>query len=510
MTFIYLFYTNYFTLLISVIELNNITGSLKVYSLTSKVHIAEEIVINQQGKRLISDQNVELDYILKFYNEHKIFTVGNKLSVPFYGRKLTYKIVHIRTDTSKKRRKKAVDEQDLSEAFENISLKTDSTNIIFYKALYSTKWTIQMDNTSKTEDAVPMKTYSTEDIGGYDSLVSDIRDVISIGIGKYKRVNCLFEHFDVNRGVILHGPTGSGKSMIAQAVIAKCDVQTFTVCSSNIYSKTINETEDKLKEMFKNAIANTPSVILFEDIDTVCPRRDREEEEPRLLERRILAQVTAFFDTIQRTNSDVFAIATTTKLDSVNKSLRRPGRFDMEFEIYVPNPNMRREILTKLLSKIPNTLSHVDVGRISFDTHGFVGADLYGLCSKAVINAARRQKDLIASHDEPKVAMIDLQYALTVTKPSAIKEITVQIPNVKWSDIGGQRELKDLLIKAVVWPLKHPEKFERMNTAPPKGVLMFGPPGCSKTMIAKALATEIKVNFLNIRVSRSRNVYSDL
>ncbi|XP_029673347.1 ATPase family protein 2 homolog [Formica exsecta] len=473
------------------IELNNLVGLVKVYLLKSDIYIAKEIVVNQLGKHLMSNISAELDNIVKYFNEHKIFAIGNRISVPYYGKKMVYKIVQIRTDEIQKEQTETLDGNDLSEAFKNINLTTTQTKITFYKALYTTKWTVL--NIAKDGNSIPKKKYRIEDIGGYSALISDIKDVVTIGIGKYRSI----EHFGVSKGILLYGPTGVGKSMIANAIISECNVNTFVVYSSDIYSKSIGETENKLKEIFNKAMSNIPSIILLEDIDNLCPKRSNSSTDH---ERRVLAQLITLFDDLQSTNSDILIMATTTKLDFVDSSLRRPGRLDMEFEIYVPTPNMRTEILIKLLSKIPNTLLHEDIQNISFVTHGFVGADLYGLCSKAIINTVKRQqKDKTMFNNEPKITMIDFHHALITTKPSAMKEVLVEVSNVRWSDIGGQKDLKLKLKQAVEWPLKHPEAFVRMGITPPRGVLMFGPPGCSKTMIAKALATESKVNFLNIK-----------
>lgn len=456
----------------------------------SDIYIAKEIVINQLGKHLISNVTTELDNILKYFNEHKIFAIGNRISVPYYGKKIAYKIVQIETDEIKKEQIKTL--ENLSEAFKNINLTTNQTKITFYKALYTTKWTVL--NVAEDGNSILKKKFRIEDIGGYSSLISNIRDVVAIGIGKYKSI----KHFGVSKGILLYGPTGVGKSMIANAIISECNINAFTVYSSDIYSKSVGETENKLKEIFNKAMSNIPSIILLEDIDNLCPKKNNSSTDH---ERRVLAQLIMLFDNLQNTNNDVVIMATTTKLDLVDSSLKRPGRLDMEFEIYVPTPSMRTEILIKLLSKIPHTLSHEDIQKISFDTHGFVGADLYGLCSKAIINAVKCQKDNIMLDNEPKITKTDFQHALITTKPSAMKEVLVEISNVRWDDIGGQKDLKLKLKQAVEWPLKHPEVFKRMGITPPRGVLMFGPPGCSKTMIAKALATESKVNFLNIKVS---------
>lgn len=479
-------------------ELNNIQGQIKVQSLKSNIHVAKEVVLAQQGKHSMFDTGAEFDNILKNANEHRIFVIGNRMSVSYYGKELTYKIVEIRRNESKKKKDQTAGLNDLSESLEKMTV--DPTNVTFYKTLYTTKWTILNSTDEKKKTNIPK--YRISDVGGYDTLISDIRDAVAIGIGKYKSV----EHFNASRGILLYGPVGVGKSMIANAVIAECNVNAFTVYSSDIYSKSIGETEDRLKEVFGKASSSMPSIILLEDIDSLCPKTGVLSTNH---ERRMITQLITLFDDLQSSNKHVLVMATTAKLDLVDGSLRRPGRLDMEFEIDIPTPTTRMEILLKLLSKIPNTLSDEDVRDISFTTHGFVGADLYGLCSRAIMNAIkRRQKDQkeVASDDKPVATMIDFDHALTMTKPSAMKEILIEVPNVKWSDIGGQKELKLKLKQAVEWPLKHPEVFVRMGITPPRGVLMFGPPGCSKTMIAKALATESKVNFINIKVRIARDV----
>ncbi|XP_014473565.1 PREDICTED: spermatogenesis-associated protein 5 [Dinoponera quadriceps] len=488
-----------------VVDLDNLNGPMKVYLLEDDVHIAKEIILKQLSKRLICENiAVEVDIILKCFNEHKIFTLGNKIIIPFYGKKLIYEIVQIKTEDGKEVQIKATDENDLSIALERINLETKSSTIAYFKALYSTKYMILPKKNDKGEESVSKKAYKIEDIGGYDALISDIKDVVQIGIGKYKSV----KNFGANKGVLLHGPAGVGKSLIANAIISECNAKTFIVYSSDIYSKSIGEMENRLKEICSKAMSAAPSIILLEDLDSLCPMKNSNTTDH---ERRILAQLTTLFDDLHSTKSDVLVMATTSKLYSIDGSLRRPGRIDVEFEIYVPTPNMRLEILTKLISKIPSTLSRQDIQVLSLNTHGFVGADLHGLCSKAIFNAVRRQeknalseenseeKECVPFDIEPIVTMEDFICALTTTKPSAMKEVLVEVPNVRWSDIGGQKDLKLKLKQAVEWPLKFPDAFRKMGIMPPKGVLMYGPPGCSKTMIAKALATESKVNFLNIK-----------
>ncbi|XP_011148576.1 spermatogenesis-associated protein 5 isoform X2 [Harpegnathos saltator] len=452
------------------IELDNLNGPMKIYLLEDNIHIAKEIVLKQLSKCLICESAAaEVDIILKCFNEHKIFTPDSKIIIPFYGKKLMYEIVRIKTEGEKGTRIRATTEDDLPIALERMNLESKPLEVDYFKALYSTKWTILPREKDRDEESILKKTYEIKDIGGYDALIADIRDVVQIGI--------------------------------------ECNAKAFFAHSSDIYCKSIGETENRLKDIFNKAMSVTPSIILLEDLDSLCPMKNSSTTDHGT---RILAQLTTLFDNLHSTKSDVIVMATTSKLYSIDCSLRRPGRIDVEFEVYVPTPNMRLEILTKLTSKIPNTLSDQNLEGLSLNTHGFVGADLHGLCSKAIFSAVKRQErnallkhaekgEHVSFDTEPIVTIQDFNCALTTTKPSAMKEILVEVPNVRWSDIGGQKDLKLKLKQAVEWPLKFPGAFRKMGIAPPKGILMYGPPGCSKTMIAKALATESKVNFLNIK-----------
>ncbi|XP_043581016.1 ATPase family protein 2 homolog isoform X3 [Bombus pyrosoma] len=465
------------------IELNNLRGYVKIEKLNSSVDIAKEFVICSVGKHILPEATTELNIILKNHNEQKVFTIGNKFSVPFYGKKLIYKIVKVTSDDC--------ENVKLSEQFKQLSITDETRNTKLYKALYNTKWTILNEEQEKKKEEYKKSKFKIQDIGGYDNVIEDIKDVLDIGLGLYQSIG----NFYISKGILLYGTSGVGKSAIANALISQYDINSTTIYSSDIYSKSSGETEKKLQDIFMEAKDKAPSIILIEEIDSLCPKRSTSSTDH---ERRILSQLTALFDGIQNANDNVVILATTSKLDLVDNSLRRPGRIDKEFEIHVPTTNMRVEIFKKMLSKIPNTLSLEDIQNIGFVTHGFVGADLYGLCSQAVLNSVKCQQKTNTDLSL-KVTISNFEHALTVTKPSAMKEVLIEVPNIQWSDIGGQKDLKLKLKQAVEWPLRHPEVFLRMGITPPKGVLMFGPPGCSKTMIAKALATESKVNFLNIK-----------
>ncbi|XP_012283785.1 spermatogenesis-associated protein 5 [Orussus abietinus] len=475
----------------SAIELNKLEGLVKVKKITSTLSIAREIILENTGKYPTPDAKAEFTVLMKNYNEGKIFCIGNKISIPYYGRKLIYRIVNIKPEKSSASDVQENLYKDLPNDLSDLSLTKD--NVQFYKALYSTQWTI-IDNCKKE---VPKKSmYTIEDIGGYSELIEDIKDVINVVLGKCKTI----KGFNISKGILLYGSVGVGKSMLAEGLISEYNINTFPMRGSEIYSKYVGESENNLRDLFNKAKLNTPSLILIEDIDIFCPRKSNSSTDQ---ERKILSTLTELLDDLQSSNERVLILATTSKIDSVDTSLRRPGRIDMEFEMSVPNPMMRRDILTKFLVKVSHNLTEEEIKEIAFITHGFVGADLYGLCSWATIHASKRQHKttcgLIREESEMTLSMEDFKYALTVVKPSAMKEVLVEVPNVRWSDIGGQNDLKLKLKQAVEWPLKHPEAFTRLGITPPRGILMFGPPGCSKTMIAKALATESKLNFLNIK-----------
>ncbi|XP_015595997.1 spermatogenesis-associated protein 5 [Cephus cinctus] len=506
------------------IDLKKVQGLVKVEKLDPNVRIAREITIEALGKQHPSKVSAELDVLIKNYNEGRIYCIGNRISIPFYGQKLLYRIADIKLE--KPINNQEINEKNirknLAEELENLSIdenadnerifhneknyessevnekgnKSQEENLEFFKAVYSTKWKILQGNDEKVNRK--RVKCSVSDIGGYDDLLADIRDVMDIGLGRYRNI----KGFGISKGLLLYGTAGVGKSMIANALISEYDVEVFAINSPEIYSKYVGETEARLKAIFEEVKLRAPSIILIEDIDNFCPKRSSTSSEQ---EKRILGTLVSFFDDLQElTDPRVLVLATTSRLELVDLTLRRPGRFDKEFEVCVPTPRMRHDIFVKFLLRVSNTLTEKDVRDIAFVTHGFVGADLYALCSRAAIHAIKRQqqrelctKDIDDS--EPRLTIQDFSYALTAIKPSAMKEVLVEVPDVKWSDIGGQKELKLKLKQAVEWPLKHPEAFTRLGIRPPRGVLMFGPPGCSKTMIAKALATESQLNFLSIK-----------
>lgn len=270
-----------------------------------------------------------------------------------------------------------------------------------------------------------------------------------------------------------------------------------------IISRYYGETEQKLRDIFSVARERAPSIIFIDEIDSLCPKRD---EAPTELEKRVVTTLLTLMDGVETlranetsTTADrIVVLGATNRPNALDEALRRPGRFDREIEIGIPNSDARLSILTTLLRRIPNTLTPDDIYTIASKAHGYVGADLAAVCREAGLFCIRRNAQSESSVDL-KVTLQDMNDAMAGIRPSAMREIMLEVPKVYWSDIGGQAYIKDRLKESIEWPLKHPEAFERMGIRPPKGILLYGPPGCSKTLMAKALATEAGSNFIAVK-----------
>lgn len=309
----------------------------------------------------------------------------------------------------------------------------------------------------------------------------------------------------ISRGLLIYGSSGCGKTMICEAMATKLlqkqrlekshfQPLILKLNTSELFSKFLGETEKNLTAQFDKVFDQYPhpSLVIIEDVHNLCPKHETNEVVKRVS--------LAFFNLLDTLSSKsearkCFVLATTSNLEMLNPSIRRCGRFDCEVEVAAPTPEGRREILECLLRKVENHKLHDEnIQEIAQITHGFVGADLANLIYNASLRAVKNAANGIA-----ELKMDDVQSALLIVKPSAMREVLIECPNVKWSDIGGQDDLKLKLKQAIEWPLKHSEQFRRLGIKPPRGLLMYGPPGCSKTMIAKALATESQLNFLSIK-----------
>ena len=346
---------------------------------------------------------------------------------------------------------------------------------------------------------IPRVTY--EDIGGLSEAIKKIREMVELPL-KYPEI---FERLGIEapKGVLLYGPPGTGKTLLAKAVANETNAAFFSISGPEIMSKYYGESEERLREIFKQAEENAPSIIFIDEIDAIAPKR---EEVTGEVEKRVVSQLLALMDGL-KPRGRVVVIGATNRPNALDPALRRPGRFDREIEIGVPNKKGRLEILQIHTRGMP-LADDVDLERIASITHGFVGADIEALCKEAAIRALRRvipeidfEKEKIPAETLNKISvtMNDFMEALKDVEPSAMREVLVEVPSVKWNDIGGLKEAKLELQEAVEWPLKYSEIFERMDARPPKGILLYGPPGTGKTLLAKAVANESEANFISIK-----------
>ncbi len=340
-----------------------------------------------------------------------------------------------------------------------------------------------------------------EDIGGLEEQVQKVREMIELPM----RHPEIFRRLGINppKGVLLYGPPGTGKTLLAKAVANETQAHFISISSPSIMSKFVGEAEERIREVFKEAEKNAPSIIFFDEIDAIAPKRDEVVGE---VERRVVAQILSAMDGME-SRGQVIVIGATNRINSIDEALRRPGRFDREIEIGVPSKKGRLDIL-QIHSRGMPLSKNVDLDYFAGISHGFVGADLEALTKEAAMKALRRYLPRINLEEETippevleslEVKKEDFQEALKDVQPSALREVSIEVPNVKWGDIGGLEQLKAELKQAVEWPLRHPESFQKMGIRPPRGILLYGPPGCGKTAIAKAIATESEANFISVK-----------
>jgi len=352
---------------------------------------------------------------------------------------------------------------------------------------------------AKEERAIPRISY--EDIGGLGPEIKKIREMIELPM-KHPE---LFERLGVEapKGVLLHGPPGTGKTLLARALASETNSHFQTLSGPEIMSKYYGESEERLREIFKEAEEEAPSIIFIDEIDSIAPKR---EEVTGEVERRIVAQLLAVMDGLE-SRGKVVVIGATNRPDSLDPALRRPGRFDREIEIGVPNREARLEVLQIHARGMP-LAEDVKLEKLADITHGFVGADLAALAREAGMRALRRivpELDLdvesIPVEILNKIVVVNEDFvdALRELEPSAMREVLVESPNVRWDDIGGLAEVKQELMEAVEWPLAYPKLFSHMAASPPKGIMLYGPPGTGKTLMAKAVATESQANFISVK-----------
>ena len=353
--------------------------------------------------------------------------------------------------------------------------------------------------TKAVDSSVPRITY--DELGGLKNEVQKIREMVELPM----RHPELFDKIGVEapKGVLLYGPPGTGKTLIAKAVAGETNAHFISLSGPEIIGKHYGESEEKIREIFTQGEENSPSIIFIDEIDSIAPKRDEVSGE---LEKRIVSQLLTLMDGM-KSRGRVVVIAATNRPDSIDPALRRPGRFDREIEIGIPDDDGRLDILSIHTRGMPIN-EKVNLKQIAKTTHGFVGADLEILSKEAAMRSLRRilpeidlEEDKISSEILQKIEISndDFREALKEVRPSALREVQVQIPDVNWDDVGGLDELKDELREAVEWPVKHKEAYDYVDVEAPKGVLLHGPPGTGKTLIAKALAKMTESNFISIK-----------
>ena len=353
--------------------------------------------------------------------------------------------------------------------------------------------------TKEIDSSVPRITY--DELGGLKREVLKIREMVELPM----RHPELFEKIGVEapKGVLLYGPPGTGKTLLAKAVAGETNAHFISLSGPEIMGKHYGESEERIREIFTQAEENAPSIIFIDEIDSIAPKRDEVSGE---LEKRIVSQLLTLMDGM-KSRGKVIVIAATNRPDSIDPALRRPGRFDREIEIGIPDDEGRFDILSIHTRGMPID-EKVDLKQISKITHGFVGADLEVLAKEAAMRSLRRilpeidlDEEKISSEILQKIQITsdDFRDALKEVRPSALREVQVQIPNVSWDDVGGLDELKEELKEAVEWPIKYKDAYDYVDVESPKGILLHGPPGTGKTMIAKALAKMTESNFISIK-----------
>jgi transitional endoplasmic reticulum ATPase len=350
-------------------------------------------------------------------------------------------------------------------------------------------------------EEVAARSTSYEDIGGLKPQLQRIREMIELPL-RYPEV---FEQLgiDAPKGVLLYGPPGCGKTLIARAIAHETEANFYSVSGPEVIHKFYGESEAHLRKIFEEATRKGPSIIFLDEIDAIAPRRENVVGE---VEKRVVAQLLALMDGLNK-RQHLIVIAATNLPNMLDPALRRPGRFDREIAIPIPDRIGREEILSVHSRGMPLS-EDVDMGRVAEITHGFVGADLEALCREAAMICLRRiMPDIdfaLARIPFEQLAKLEVKRedfldAMREVEPSAMREVFVEVPDVRWADVGGLTQAKQRLIEAVEWPLQYAELFAEAGIRPPKGILLTGPPGCGKTMLAKAIATESGVNFISVK-----------
>lgn len=447
------------------------TKNITISKLEDDILNANEITLVLKYPPSVAETSIrDLQNFIKKSQINNIISELDEFSINFFNKDFKFQVKKIKSCQE-------IVEDDLVSALEQLSI----TKTKFYLITSNSNFKIiQNLNDDNGDSEIKLE----EHVFGLDNVVEEVKKLIEFAYNGNKTIG----NAKLTRGVLLHGPSGCGKSLLCRVLSKSSNCTVINVNASEIFSKYYGESENNLSEHFDRALNNhpNPTLIIVEEIKNICPKSSTDA----------VKRVTSLFCTLmdslhtRKNGEKIFLIATVDNPDNLSPSVRRSGRLDCEIEIPVPNPETR-EVILKHLLKDEKLLNINDIKEVSKITHGFVGSDLESLVTKATINASQR--------GTLDVTLVDINNALIHIKPSAMREVLIESPNVKWTDIGGQHDLKLKLQQAVEWPIKHPEVFVRLGIRPPRGVLMFGPPGCSKTLIAKALATESGLNFLSIK-----------
>jgi transitional endoplasmic reticulum ATPase len=380
-----------------------------------------------------------------------------------------------------------------------VVINTQPSNYVYITG--NTALEIREEPVKEGETGLPRVTW--EDIGDLEEAKQKIREIVEWPM----RHPELFQRLGIEppKGILLYGPPGNGKTLLARALANEIGAYFITINGPEIMSKFYGESEQRLREIFQEAEKNAPSIIFIDEIDAIAPKR---EEVTGEVEKRVVAQLLTLMDGIKG-REKVIVIGATNRPEAIDPALRRPGRFDREIEIKPPDTKGRKEILQVHTRNMP-LAEDVDIDKLAEITYGYTGADLAALAKEAAITALRRfiqEKKINLEQQtvpaeilkELKVTMRDFLDAMKTIQPTLLREVYVEVPKVRWSDIGGLDNVKQQLREAAEWPLRFPELFERSGITPPKGILLFGPPGTGKTMLAKAVATESGANFIAVR-----------
>ncbi|CAE6463183.1 unnamed protein product [Rhizoctonia solani] len=442
-------------------------------------------------KLLARESLIDLKYVIR----------GQVLTVTFEGHSRVFQIVEFEPKSHSE--KLAEDIAGLS-----ITKGIDWHSVI--QSAAEVDWDTQVDITDEHETKPPIiaqvgSPYST--VGGLDKQIAVVRDLIEIPLTHPG----LFHQFGLKppKGILLYGPPGTGKTHLARAIAHSTHASLLAISGAELASAFHGETESRLRAVFADARKQSPCIIVLDEVDAMCPRR---EDGGGGVEARVVATLLTELDGIDSSGADdkqrkqprIVVVATTNRPNAIDPALRRPGRFDREIEIGIPDASARLQILSVLLRDTPHELTDQELESIAARTHGYVGADLAAVVRDGGTRAIKRT--LSGSSLSP-ITATDLSHALVTIRPSGLRSFAIETPTTRWADVGGQSVVQARLRESVEWPLRHPEAFKRLGVRPPAGVLMYGPPGCSKTLIARALATESGVNFLSVKGPELLNKY---